>query len=49
MRITLYALVEAPLAAVRQHVRAKEPPPDTVDALVEATYFASIALGGVKR
>ncbi|HEX6707863.1 MAG TPA: TetR/AcrR family transcriptional regulator [Albitalea sp.] len=48
LRIAFYALAEAPLAAVRRHVQAKEPPPPTVDALIEATYFASIALAGDK-
>jgi len=48
LRIAGYALAEAPLAAVRRHVQAKEPPPATVDALIEATYLASIALGGAK-
>jgi AcrR family transcriptional regulator len=48
LRIATYALADAPLAAVRRHVEAKEPPPPLVDALIEATYVASIALGGAK-
>jgi AcrR family transcriptional regulator len=45
MRITSYALAEAPLAAVRRHVEAQQPPPPVVDALIEATWHASLALG----
>lgn len=48
MRIAVYALADAPLAAVRRHVEAQEPPPRTVDALIEATYLASVALGKAK-
>ena len=44
LRIAGYALAEAPLAAVRRHVEANEAPPPLVDALVAATYLASIAL-----
>lgn len=44
LRIATYALAEAPLAAVRRHVEAKEAPPPLVDALIAATYLASIAL-----
>lgn len=48
LRIAAYALAEAPLAAVRRHVEAHEPPPRTVDALIAATYLASVALGKAK-
>lgn len=49
LRIAAYALAEAPLAAVRRHVQAKEPPPPVVDALIEATYLSAIALAGANR
>jgi AcrR family transcriptional regulator len=44
LRIATYALAEAPLAAVRRHVEAKETPPPVVEDLIAATYLASIAL-----
>ena len=49
LRIVTFALAEAPLAAVRQHVENGEPPPPIVDALIEETYRASIALAGAWR
>lgn len=48
LRIVTYALAEAPLAAVRRDVELDEPPPKVVDALIEATYLAAIALGARK-
>src|SRR5215471_551257 len=45
LRLVTYALLDAPLAAVRRHVAADEIPPDHVDALIRATYFATLALG----
>ena len=44
LRIAAFALAEAPLAAVRQHVEVGEPPPPIVDAMIEETYRASISL-----
>lgn len=44
LRIAAFALAEAPLAAVRQHVAAGKPPPPIVDAMIEETYRASISL-----
>ena len=48
LRIAGYALAEAPLAAVRRHVEAKEAPPPVVDELIAATYLACIAMAGAK-
>ncbi len=48
LRIAAFALAEAPIAAVRRHIELSEPPPPTVDALVVATFIATIALGGAK-
>ena len=45
LRLVTYALLDAPLAAVHRHVAANEIPPDHVDALIRATYFATLALG----
>jgi len=45
LRLVTYAVLDAPLAAVRRHVAANEIPPDHVDALIRATYFATLALG----
>lgn len=47
VRVMTFALVEAPLAAVRRHVEAGEPPPPIVDQMIEQTYRASLALIGV--
>jgi AcrR family transcriptional regulator len=44
-RLVTYAVLDAPLAAVRRHVAANEIPLDHVDALIRATYFATLALG----
>jgi AcrR family transcriptional regulator len=40
VRLVAYAVVEAPFAAVRRHVAAKENPPPYVDILIRATYEA---------
>ncbi len=48
LRIVSFALVEAPLAAVRRDVEAGEPPPPAVDSLIKATYLAVVALGGTR-
>jgi AcrR family transcriptional regulator len=45
LRLITYAVLDAPLAAVRRHVAANEIPPDHIDALIRATYFATLALG----
>jgi len=45
LRLVTYAVLDAPLAAVRRHVAANEIPPDHVDALIRTTYFATLALG----
>ncbi|MDZ4813372.1 MAG: TetR/AcrR family transcriptional regulator [Pseudomonadota bacterium] len=42
LRTVTYALVDAPLAAVLPHIRANQPPPASVDALIRATYSAVI-------
>ena len=39
-RLVAYAVVEAPFAAVRRHVAAKENPPPYVDVLIRVTYEA---------
>ena len=48
LRIVTFALAEAPMAAVRGHIELGEPPPPTTDALIEATYLATIELGGIR-
>jgi AcrR family transcriptional regulator len=45
LRLVTYAVLDAPLAAVRRHVAANELPPGYVDALIRATYCATLALG----
>jgi AcrR family transcriptional regulator len=45
LRLVTYAVLDAPLAAVRRHVAANEIPPDHVNALIRATYVAILALG----
>jgi AcrR family transcriptional regulator len=40
VRLVAYAVVEAPFAAVRRHVAAKESPPPYVDVLIRVTYDA---------
>jgi hypothetical protein len=49
LRIVMFALADAPLAAVRQHVAAGKPPPAIVDELIEATYRSTIALGRARK
>src|SRR5262245_7755042 len=48
VRIVAYAVIEAPFAAIRRHVAAKESPPPYVDLLIRATYEAvlELLLGG---
>src|SRR5262249_33035148 len=43
-RMVAFAVLEAPVAAVRRPVAAHEPPPTSVDALIRATYEAVVAL-----
>jgi AcrR family transcriptional regulator len=47
VRIVAYAVVEAPFAAVRRHVAARENPPPYVDVLIRTTYEAVIGVLGV--
>jgi AcrR family transcriptional regulator len=37
-----FLLAEVPVAAVRQHLRRREPPPPLVDGLIRTTYFAVV-------
>jgi AcrR family transcriptional regulator len=48
LRAIRYALVDAPLAAVQSHLRAGEPPPPSVDALIRVTYEAVMRHAGAK-
>ena len=43
LRRAQFLLAEVPVAAVRQHLRRREPPPPIVDDLIRSTYFAVIA------
>jgi AcrR family transcriptional regulator len=47
-RIAVYALAEAPIAAIKPHLARGEPPPPIVDRLIEATYLAAITLAGAR-
>ena len=49
VRVVSYAVVEAPLAAVRRHVVANESPPPYVDELIRVTYDAALRLLGVSE
>jgi AcrR family transcriptional regulator len=42
-RLAQFLLSEVPLAAVRQHLLRREPPPPLVDALIRLTYRAVVA------
>jgi AcrR family transcriptional regulator len=44
VRMVTYAVLEAPLAAVRRHVAANERPPPHVDDLIRVTFGAVIGL-----
>src|SRR5262245_17461898 len=44
VRMVAYAVIEAPFAAIRRHVAAKESPPPYVDQLIRATYEAVMEL-----
>lgn len=43
MRRAVFVLAEVPIAAVRQHLERREPPPPLVDELIAETYRAIIA------
>jgi AcrR family transcriptional regulator len=43
-RMVAYAVIEAPFAAIRRHVAAKESPPPYVDLLIRATYEGIMGL-----
>jgi AcrR family transcriptional regulator len=49
VRSIAYALVEAPVAAVRRHVATEESPPPYIDGLIRITYEAVIRHLGVSR
>jgi hypothetical protein len=40
MRRATFVLAEVPIAAVRQHLERREPPPPLVDELITETYRA---------
>jgi AcrR family transcriptional regulator len=42
LRRAQFVLAEVPVAAVRQHLRQREPPPPIVDDLIRATYLAIV-------
>jgi AcrR family transcriptional regulator len=44
VRMVAYAVIEAPFAAIRRHVAAKESPPPYVDLLIRATYEGIMGL-----
>ena len=46
LRLTSFAVIDVPLAAVRRHVAANEPPPPLVDELVRRAYEALIPRKG---
>jgi len=48
LRRAAFVLAEVPLAAVRPHLRDREPPPALVDELITATYHG-IVQGGPRR
>ena len=43
VRLGLFLLAEVPVAAVRQHLLRREPPPPLVDRLIRVTYRAVLA------
>jgi len=49
LRRATFALLEVPVAAVRQHLERREPPPPLVDELIARTYAAIVGLPGRRR
>lgn len=47
VRTVTFAVLDAPFAAVRRHVAAKQTPPGYVDHLIAATYGATLRLIGI--
>jgi hypothetical protein len=43
LRRATFVLAEVPIAAVKPHLQAREPPPLLVDELIAATYRAVVA------
>jgi hypothetical protein len=43
VRLAQFLISEVPLAAVRQHLVRREPPPPLVDDLIRTTYRAVVA------
>jgi hypothetical protein len=44
VRRAQFVLAEVPVAAVRQHLRRREPPPAIVDELIRTTYDAVVTM-----
>jgi AcrR family transcriptional regulator len=49
IRRAQFVLAEVPVAAVRQHLRRREPPPPIVDDLIRAAYLAVIGANANSR
>lgn len=49
MRRATFVLAEVPLAAVKQHLHRREPPPLVVDELISDTYHAIVGRGSGAR
>jgi AcrR family transcriptional regulator len=49
LRYASFVLVEIPLAAVKQHLQRREPPPPLVDELIATTYRAIVDLAKRRR
>ncbi|MGH8200806.1 MAG: TetR/AcrR family transcriptional regulator [Steroidobacteraceae bacterium] len=45
LRRASFVLTEVPVAAVKEHIRRREPPPPLVDELIAATYHAIVRRG----
>ena len=43
VRLAQFLIAEVPLAAVRQHLLRREPPPPLVDRMIRTTYRAVVA------
>ncbi len=43
IRRSQFLLAEVPVAAVRQHLQRREPPPPIVDEMIAITYHAIVA------